>query len=117
MFAVDTLAEIVWRIFYALFAARLSPLPPAPHLRRRVDEILERRAEYCTPENEKSFRLPGNRYAVSPSVASVRRLIICAWIWQHGPWETQRGREKERKERAAKQRDSGVVFHSFLAIF
>ena len=27
---------------------------------------------------------------------SVRRLIICAWIWQHGPWETQRGREKER---------------------
>ena len=47
MFAV-TLAEIAWRIFYALFAAAdapsLSP-PPQQHLclrRRRVDEILER---------------------------------------------------------------------------
>ena len=161
MFAV-TLAEIAWRIFYALFAAAdapsLSP-PPQQHLclrRRRVDEILERsialrkmkshpnslrlapddwerkqirahsdhsesfhspiiltQVKESTPHsNCKLFRysMPSSlsqadicqrrRTAEHCAYVRVRPLIICAWIWQHGPWEKQRGREKERRERS-----------------
>ena len=85
MFAV-TLAEIVWRIFYALFAVAAAPpslpLPISPlcrsHLRRRVDEILERSIALRKMKNHSAAATAWKQFRRLPAAPSEHQSeIVC----------------------------------------
>ena len=66
---------------------------------------------YCHWNNRTSGDLCNELNTKRPR-PPIRRVIISAWIWQHGPWEKQRGREKERSGN-----DEDVIFDSFFGTF